>query len=155
MVEFAFVLPVTLLLMLGIFEFGRAFVFGVAVQNGAREAARLAATADYDGNVSDATVLGRVVNASVPALLGCAPTTSTQVCGGGTWNLAISVSGGGGGGETYSSVAAARAGGKLAGSQVTITARGSVALLPGLNTGMPGLTLPTITVQGQSAMVVL
>ena len=152
MVEFAFVLPVTLLLMLGVFEFGRAFVFGVALQNGAREAARLAATADYDGNVSDATVLGRVVNASVPALLGCAPTTSTQVCGGGTWNLAISVSGGG---ETYSSVAAARAGGKLAGSQVTITARGSVALLPGLNTGMPGLTLPTITVQGQSAMVVL
>jgi len=38
---------------------------------------------------------------------------------------------------------------------VTVTARGSVALLPGLNTGLPGLSLANITVQGQAVMVIL
>ena len=152
MVEFAFILPVTLFLMLGLFELGRAFVFGVTVQNGAREAARLAAKANYDANVSDSAVLGRLVAASNPGLGGCASSTGTQTCGGGTWTISMSIVNGS---STYSTIAAARSAGALAGSTLTVTASGAVALLPGLNTGLPGYTLPNITVQGQAVMVIL
>jgi len=44
-VELALILPVFLIMLLGMFDIGRAFVFGVAVQNGAREAARLGSQA--------------------------------------------------------------------------------------------------------------
>lgn len=152
LVEFAFILPVTLLLMLGMIELGRAFVFGVAVQDGAREAARLAAKANYDANVSDSAVLGRLVSASSPALAGCASSTGAQTCGGGNWTLSLSVVNGS---STYTTIAAARSAGALAGSQINVTAAGSVALLPGLNTGGAGLMLPNITVQGQAVMVIL
>ena len=151
-VEFAFVLPVTLLLMLGMFEFGRAFVFGVSVQNGAREAARLAAKSNYDTNVSDSAVLGRLVAASNPAMVGCASSTGSQTCGGGTWTISTSIVNGA---SNYTTIAAARSAGALAGSTVTVKTSGSIALLPGLNTGLPGYVLPNITVQGQAVMVIL
>jgi hypothetical protein len=49
----------------------------------------------------------------------------------------------------------ARTANTLAGSEVTVTATGSVSLLAGVNTGLFGLTLPNITVHGQTSMVVL
>jgi Flp pilus assembly protein TadG len=146
-------LPVMLVLTLGAFELGRAFVFGVAVQEGARESARLAATASYDTAVDDGAVLGRLIAASNPALAGCSSVTTSQSCGGGTWTLSTRVVSSGG--STYPTIAAARAANDLPGAQLTVTARGSVALLPGLQTGPMGMTLPQITVQGQSAMVIL
>ncbi len=141
-----------LLMTLGVIDLGRAFVFGVAVQEGSRQAARIAANASQDTTLTDAAVLGRLIAASNPALVGCASSTSAQSCNGGTWTFAISVLSGG---NTYSSIAAARTASALPGAQVTVTATGAVALLPGVSTGTFGLTLPQISVQGQSAMVVL
>ena len=84
-VEFALVLPLLLLLVLGMIDLGRAFVFGVAVQQGAREAARLGAKAALDPTIDDATVFGRLIAASDPALVGCSATrTPGQACSGGT-----------------------------------------------------------------------
>jgi Flp pilus assembly protein TadG len=150
MVEFAFVLPIVLVLTLGLFDLGRAFVMGIAVQEGARQAARLAAAASYDSTIDDAAVLGRLVASSNPALVGCsAAANMTQTCGGGTWRFTVEVNG------ASSTLAAARAANTLAGADVRVTAAGAVALLPGFQTGAFGLTLPQIAVQGQAAMVVL
>src|SRR5713226_56317 len=159
MVEFAIVMPVMLALILGLIDLGRAFVFGVSVQEGARQAARLAASANYDVNVDDSAVLGRLVAASTPALVGCPTSTAAnQACNGGIWTFNVSIVNGG---STYSSstystpLAAARGANALAGATVTVTARGSVALLPGVALGEFGLVLPQIGVQGQAAMVIL
>src|ERR1700682_4978337 len=85
LVEFALILPIMLIMLLGGIDIGRALVYGVAVQDGAREAARLGATAAVDGSVPDAVVFSRLIAASVPALTGCAAnTTANQPCGGGT-----------------------------------------------------------------------
>jgi Flp pilus assembly protein TadG len=152
-VEFAVLLPAMLLLLLGLIDLGRAFVFGVAVQEGARQAARLAASANYDVNVDDSAVLGRLVAASAPALAGCpASTTANQACNGGTWSFSLSIENGG---FSYATLAAARTAGALPGAKVTATARGSVGLLPGVNTGAFGMTMPQLGVRGQAAMVVL
>src|SRR5437879_4549435 len=153
MVEFALVLPIMLALSVGLIELGRALVFGVSVQEGARQAARLAASASYDATVDDAAVLGRLVAASNPALAGCASVTTSQVCNGGTWTFSTSATASTG--TTYATLATARAANALPGAMVTITAAGSVALLPGLQTGLLGLGLGQITVQGPAAMVVL
>ena len=153
LIEFAFVVPAMLILLLGMIDLGRAFVFGVATQEGARQATRLAASANYDINVDDAAVLGRLVAASAPALVGCAASTTTnQPCNGSTWTFSVCVSNGGG---ACTSIAAARAASTLPGSKVTVTAAGSVSLLPGFDTGAFGLKLAQISVQGQSAMVIL
>jgi Flp pilus assembly protein TadG len=153
LVEFAFVLPVILILLLGMIDFGRAFVFGVAAQEGARQAARLAASANNDVNVDDGAVLGRLVASSAPALTGCAANTNAnQSCNGGTWTFNVCVSNNGG---PCTTVATARSANTLAGSKVTVTAAGSVSLLAGFQTGAFGLSLPSITVHGQSSMVVL
>jgi Flp pilus assembly protein TadG len=153
MVEFAIVLPVMLALTLGLIDLGRAFVFGVSVQEGARQAARLAASANYDVNVDDNAVLGRLVAASTPALVGCpASTAVNQVCNGGTWTFDVSIVNGS---NTYPTLAMARSANGLAGATITTTARGSVALVPGLATGPFGLVLPQIGVQGRAAMVIL
>jgi Flp pilus assembly protein TadG len=152
LVEFAFIVPVMLLMTLGLIDLGRAFVFGVAVQEGTRQAARMAATANYDSTLTDAAALGRLVAASSPALVGCAAQTASQTCNGGNWTFTVSVVSGG---TSYSSIASARAANALPGSQVSVTASGAVALLPGVSTGIFGLTLPQIAVQGQSAMVIL
>jgi Flp pilus assembly protein TadG len=150
-VEFAIVLPIVLFLLLGIFDLGRAFVFGVSVQNGAREAVRVGANAVVDPSVTDAQVWGRLVAASNPALIGC--TSAGGNCGGGNWTFTMLVDTGT---ATYSSLAAARAqNAALSGAKLTLTANGSVALLPGVNTGGDRLNLPSIDLQGRAAMVIL
>jgi hypothetical protein len=133
-------------------------VFGVSVQEGSRQAVRLAASANYDLNVDDNAVFGRLVAASSPALVGCqngTPVTAWPVnrtCNGGTWTFTLSIVNAG---TTYSTLAAARTAAALAGANVTATAVGSVALVPGLQTGGFGVILPQISVQGQAAMVIL
>ena len=151
LVEFAFVVPVMLVLMLGSIDLGRAFVFGVSVQEGAREAARVTANASYDPTVTDAVVLGRLIASSNPALNGCSSVTTTQTCNGGTWTFSVRLVKAG---TAYSSVAAARAANALPGAEVTVSAAGTVGLLPLLHMGA-GLHLPEISVRGEAVMVVL
>jgi len=155
-VEFALLLPVLLLLVLGMIDLGRAFVFGVAVQQGAREAARLGAKAALDPTIDDTTVLGRLIAASDPALGGCSATqTPGQACSGGTWTLTIEVTPAAGS-PIYSSIAAARASGlsALQGAQVHVRASGGVSLFIGFLTGAMGLGLNQVTVQADARMVV-
>jgi Flp pilus assembly protein TadG len=153
MVEFTLVLPVMLVLTLGVIDLGRAFVFGIAVQEGARQATRLAASANYDMNVDNSAVLGRLVAASEPALSGCLATfTPNQACNGANWTFDVSIVNGV---TTYPTFAAARLANALSGANVTAIAKGSVSLLPGFETGAFGLRLPQISVQGQASMVVL
>lgn len=141
-----------LVLVLGMIDLGRAFVFGVSTQEGSRQAARLAATASYDPTLDDTAVLNRLIAASNPSLLSCTPVTTQQSCGGGSWRFTLSVNSGG---TSYSSIAAARAANALPGAKVTVTAAGSVALFPGFQTSLFGLSLGQIGVQGQTAMVIL
>jgi hypothetical protein len=155
-VEFALLLPLLLLLVLGMIDLGRAFVFGVAVQQGAREAARVGAKAALDPTIDDATVLGRLIAASDPALVGCSATqTPGQACSGGTWTLTIEITPAAGS-PVYSSIAAARAAGlsALRGARVHIRASGGVSLFIGFLTGAMGLGLNQVTVQGDARMVV-
>ena len=90
-VEFALVLPIFLMLVLGIFQFGIAFNNWIAITHAAREGARLAAVGQYDeqrvrdsapsvdiqsisvigqgGSVGDpvtVTVTGNVLNINIP-----------------------------------------------------------------------------------------
>ena len=51
LVEFALTLPLLLLLLLGIIEFGRIFQAWVTLQNAARTAARYAVTGRYDQTI--------------------------------------------------------------------------------------------------------
>ncbi len=166
LVEFAIVLPVMLILTLGLIDLGRAFVFGVSVQEGSRQAARLGATAsDYtvpaDLASLDNAILGRLIASSSPALSGCAPAAAPpQDCNGLHLEEQVKY-----GNSTYASLYEARmamtvqdwtaAIHSAGGIQVTVKAAGPVALLPGVSTGAFGLTLPNINVQGQSTMVVL
>lgn len=160
--EFALILPVFLLILLGSIELGRAFVFGVAVQNGAREAARLAANARVDPAISDQLILQRFMDASSPAMLGCSPlgaVTSTPLtvkCGGGTWTFSMSVtpSGSSTSSSSFSSLSSAGAS-ALNGGTAEVKVVGSVALLAGVGTGALGMSLPNVTVQGDALMVVL
>lgn len=153
LIEFAFVLPVVLVMLLGMIDLGRAFVFGVATQEGTRQATRLAAAASNNINIDDNAVLGRLIAGSAPALTGCsAVTTANQSCNGGTWTFSVCVSNAGG---PCTTIAAARAANTLAGSSVTVTAAGSVALFPGLQTGSQGVSLANIGVHGQASMVIL
>jgi len=139
LVEFALILPVLLVMLMGMFDLGRAFVYGVAVQNGAREAARLGAKAYLDPTVSDAIILQRLIDASAPALGGCQPQTGAQPSNGcSTWTLSVTPSGT-----------------KASGATLTVTATGRPALFAGLLSGFAGLSLPQITVQGQAVMEVL
>jgi Flp pilus assembly protein TadG len=152
LVEFALIVPVMLLMTLGMIDLGRAFVFGIAVQEGTRQAARLAATANYDTSLDDSAVLGRLIGASNPALIGCAAQTGAQPTDGcPNWTFTLNVVNGG---TTYT-INSARTANALPGSTVTVTASGTVALLPGFNAGVLGLSLPQIGVQGQTAMVIL
>jgi Flp pilus assembly protein TadG len=157
LVEFSIIVPVMLLMVLGLIDLGRAFVFGVAVQEGTRQAARLAGSANvnYTNNaltLKNADVLGRLVAASNPALVGCQAVTSPQTCNGGTWAFSVSIVGPSG--ATYTSLEGVPSN-DLGGAKITVTAAGSVALLPGISTGAYGLQLPQIQVQGRSSMVVL
>jgi hypothetical protein len=98
-------------------------------------------------------VLGRFLAASTPALVGClASTTANQSCNGGTWTLNLTVVNGA---NTYPTLAAARLANGLAGANVTVTALGSIGLVPGFQTGSFGIVMPQIGVRAQAAMVIL
>jgi Flp pilus assembly protein TadG len=161
-VEFALILPVTLLLLLGMIETGRAFVFGVSVQNGAREAARLAANERVNPGLTDSFFLQRLIDSSAPAMAGCtlpSTVTSTPVtftCGGGTWTLTLAVTPNGSSTSvsSFSALTAAQKA-QMNGGQVEVKAIGSVSLLAGLNTGSSPLSLYNIAVQGDAIMAVL
>ena len=153
LVEFAVILPVLLLITLGMIDLGRAFTFGVGVQQGSREAARYASRLTVNSNVADATVLQRLIDASNPALQGCSAVQTQQTCGGGTWTFTLAVTPPGSA-TSYSSIATAILNSTnpyLSGGKITVTASGTVALVAGLCTN-GGMCLPGITVQGQSAM---
>jgi Flp pilus assembly protein TadG len=143
LVEFAFVVPVLLVLTLGMIDLGRAFVFGVAVQNGAREAARVAATAGLDPNVKTRDVLQRLVDASAPAISSTACTLAdgaTDLSGANCpWQATVSPSP------------------VRRGSAVTVTVRTTrnISFVGGLLTGAFGLSLSPFQVQGSASMVVL
>jgi Flp pilus assembly protein TadG len=152
-IEFALIVPVLLIMLLGMIDLGRAFVFGVSVQNGAREAARLAERAATDVNVTDSAVFSRLITASNPALIGCSATAGSQQCGGGTWNFTINVTTPNG--TAYTSLASAKADTNFPDSKVQVTAVGtSISLFAGFQTSW-GLSLSPFSVQGQAAMVVL
>ena len=166
LVEFAFILPVLMLLLLGLIEIGRAFVFGIAVQAGAHEAARLAANARVDPSISDTAIVQRVLDASAPALSGCSVAVPVSMpasmasCGGGTWTISMRITPGpGGSGGVYSSFAQARASSDAAylnGATVQVSASApSVALLSGIQIVWSGMALYQIPVQGSATMVVL
>ena len=140
-VEFALVVPLLLVMLLGMFDLGRAFVFGVAVQNGTREAARLGSR-NYllgdDSSVNDTAILQRLIDASAPALSGCQPVTGTQPINGcSTWVFSVSPSGA-----------------KSAGAQLTVTAVGRPSIFAGFVPRSFAQQLPLITVQGRSVMEV-
>jgi Flp pilus assembly protein TadG len=155
-VEFAFVLPVLMLLTLGMIDLGRAFTFGVAAQTGAREAARYASRYSVNSSaagVSDTTILQRFIDASSPAMQGCQAIKTAQTCGGATWTLSLAATPPGSG-TSYSSIASAVSNSTnpfLSGGKIIVTAVGSVALMGGWCTGQ-ALCLPPVTVQGQAAM---
>jgi len=146
-VELALILPVFLIMLLGMFDIGRAFVFGVAVQNGAREAARLGSQAALVGANNDAAaqaqfetlVLQRLIHASAPALSGCQAVSGTQPSTGcPAWVLTVSPSGT-----------------KASGAAVTVTAVGRPSIFAGFMTGAMSLSLPQVTVHGQAIMEIL
>lgn len=151
LVELGLVLPVLLITLLGSIDLGRAFVFGVSVQQGAREAARVASTASVDASVTDAVVIQRLLQASAPAANNCGTALDTpQSCGGGTWTFSIRVTPAGGS-PVYTSLAAARANPNgLSGSQLEVRASGSVAMFAGFFAGTLGLS--QISVRGDAIM---
>ena len=67
MVEFAFILPILVLLLVGIIEFGRAYSAQVSIQGAAREGARALALGESNA-VVDAAVNGAAGSASVTAI---------------------------------------------------------------------------------------
>jgi Flp pilus assembly protein TadG len=155
LIEFMLILPVVLIILLGGIDTGRALVYGVAVQDGARDAARLAATAAVDHSVTDTVVLTRLIAASSPALDACKPispavlaTGAQPVC---PWTFTISVVTPTP--TTYSGIATAVVDPAFAGSQMTVAASGSVSMLSGFRTAW-GLQLFPITAQGKAVMVV-
>jgi Flp pilus assembly protein TadG len=162
LVEFAFILPVLLIIVLGSIEIGRAFVFGVTVQDAARQAARLAANARVNPGITDANIVQRLVDTSSPAMLGCtvtSPVTSTPVtfnCGGGTWTITMTITPAGSG-STYSTFSAVPASSRaqLNGGTVEVKAAGSVSLLAGFTSGWNGMALYQINVQGDAIMVMM
>jgi Flp pilus assembly protein TadG len=147
MVELAVVLPITLILLLGMIDFGRAFMLGVAAQNAAREAARLGANAFLDETITDQIIEQRLINAAAPAMPGlnatsCALGTSCTDSSGVVWQLTVSF-------------APARTGSPLkppSGARIEVTALGSVPLISGFLTGMFGIS--QIGVQGNASMAV-
>jgi Flp pilus assembly protein TadG len=152
LVELSLVVPVLLIMLLGMIDLGRAFVYGVAVEQGAHEGARLASTASLDANVTDSIVVQRFIQASAPAITDCGTTLNTpQQCGGGTWTFTLTVTSGS---SSYSSLANARSGQpSLSGSRVEVKGSGSVAMFAGVFTGPLGLS--QISVQGDAVMVIV
>ncbi len=95
MVEFALAFPVFLLIVLGIFEFGRLFVIYTSVYAAAREGARYGAAVDNlpscgGGIESNADRVGFLAgNPSVTHVYDHGPGTATFACASGGSNLGI------------------------------------------------------------------
>lgn len=154
LVELALVLPVMMIVLLGMLDLGRAFVYGVAVQQGAHDAARVASSAALDANVTDTVVLQRMQSASAPAITDCPSSLNAPLsCGGGSWTFSIMVTPASGS-PTYNSLSAARSGqSSLSGAHVEVRAQGSVAMFAGFFAS--GLGLSSISVQGDAVMVIV
>ena len=139
LVEFAFVLPVLLVLTLGMIDLGRAFVFGVAVQNGAREATRIAATGGLDPGVTTQVVLQRLIDASGPAI-------SSPACTAGSTDLT------GASCPWHATVSSLTRGSMVT---VTVSTNRNISFVGGILTGAFGLSLSPFSVQGSASMMVL
>lgn len=143
LVEIGLVLPVVLILLLGLFDIGRALVFAVGVQFGAGEAARLAAAqyANPGLGVTNTRIYRRLIDASAPAMAGCsAGAGASMTCtdsAGETWSASI----------TYSPSQAS-------GNSVEVKVTAQVSLFAGLITGA-GIGLGGIAVQGDAVTIVL
>lgn len=135
LVEFAFVLPATLLFLLGMIDFSRAYSLGVAVQEGARQATRYGAEAGIISSITDDLIRQRLILASSPALDGCSNTSTTCTNGFGTWTFTITPAA------------------KTRGSTLVVTANGSVPLMTGFL--LRYLGAGSISIQGQATMVIL
>jgi Flp pilus assembly protein TadG len=163
LIEFALILPVVLILALGMIEIGRGFVFGVAAQDAARQAARVAANARLDPTITDALILQRFIDSAAPAMSGCTlpgTITSTPVslicpAGAGTWTLTEVVTPKGYAPASSLSELSSAARANLNGGTVEVKAVGSVSVLKGFSTGAMGLGLYGINVQGDAVMVLL
>src|SRR5579859_5318643 len=71
LIEFTLVMPMMLCMLLGLIDFGRAYVAGVALEGASREGARLT----MDRNQTDAAVLARVQLSAQPVTLAAADVT--------------------------------------------------------------------------------
>ena len=151
-------------MVLGMIEVGRGFVFGVATQDGARQAARLAANARQDPAISDRVIFQRLIDSSAPAMSGCTlpgtlgsvSTTLTCPAGAGTWQLSMVITPNGTASVANTFAGLSTAGlNQLNGATVEVKAVGSVSLLAGFATGAMGLSLYQLSVQGDAVMVVL
>ena len=70
-VEFALVLPVLLLLIFGIVDFGRMLNAKITINQAAREGARAAALVDQDAGVDRATAAAGGLDIEAPDVVGC------------------------------------------------------------------------------------
>lgn len=141
LVELALILPVSLVLLLGVIDLGRAFVMGVALQGATEQAARLGSMQFVDPalGTTDSLITKRLIDSAAPFLQGCtAAATSPTTCNSdaGSWTLSV----------IYSPAAAS-------GNTIEVRAAGSVALFSGFLTGAFDLGLGRITVQGDTQMV--
>ncbi len=122
--------------------FGRAYIKGVAVQQGAGQAARLASMqyANPALAVTNIKIYQRLMDASAPTLAGCtAGSGASMACTdseGGSWTLSI----------TYSPSQAS-------GNSVEVTAVGAVPVSIGLVGS--GWRLGQLTVRGDAASVLM
>jgi Flp pilus assembly protein TadG len=163
LIEFALILPVMLILLLGMIDLGRGFVFGVAAQDGAQQAARLAANARLDPSLTDRIILQRLLDGSAPAMVRCTlpasipstPITLTCPSGVGTWTLTLTVTPTSGSASSSFAGLSTTALNQLNGGTVEVKAVGSVSLLAGFATGAMGLNMYQVTVQGDAVMVLL
>jgi Flp pilus assembly protein TadG len=93
-VEFALVLPVFVMLVFGIFQFGIAFNNWIAITHAAREGARLAAVGQYtEQKVRDSAPSVDIQSISVSGLGGTIGSSITVVVSGNVLNINIPFAG--------------------------------------------------------------
>ncbi|MBU4450326.1 MAG: pilus assembly protein [Actinomycetia bacterium] len=93
-VEFALVLPIFLMLVIGIFQFGIAFNNWIAITHAAREGARLAAVGQYDEQrVRDSAPSVAIQSISVSGLGGSVGSPVTVIVTGNVLNINIPFAG--------------------------------------------------------------
>lgn len=157
MIELALILPLVLIMIVGILDFGRAYVVGVGVQQGVREAARFGSNqALAPAAATDTQIVQRLIDASMPALQVCtttglnvSQTTSTLTnasCGFGTWSFTVACT-------VPSGSSASCSPQRTSGAMLRVTANGTVPLMLGFLTGYAGIT--DIKIQGDAAFPLL